>query len=52
MGSTNWSNYNGYNPLTPCGYANSLGNHTGVVTFTTPADSAASVTAVTHSIAR
>ena len=52
MGDTNWSNYNGYNPLTPCGYANSLGNHTGVVTFTTPADSTASVTAVTHSIAR
>lgn len=52
MGNTNWSNYNGYFPLTPCGYANSLGNHTGVVTFTTPADSAASVASVTYSIAR
>ena len=52
MGDTNWSKYNGYYPLTPCGYANSLGNHTGIVTFTTPADADAGVTEVTHSIAR
>ena len=52
MGSDNWNKYNGYYPLTPCGYANSLGNHTGIVTFTTPADEVAGVTAVTHSIAR
>lgn len=52
MGDSNWSKYNGYYPLTPCGYANSLGNHTGIVTFTTPADEVAGVTAVTHSIAR
>ena len=52
MGSDNWNKYNSYYPLTPCGYANSLGNHTGIVTFTTPADEVAGVTAVTHSIAR
>lgn len=52
MGGDNWNKYNGYYPLTPCGYANSLGNHTGIVTFTTPADEVAGVTAVTHSIAR
>lgn len=34
---SNWEKYNGYYPLTPCGYANSLGNHTGVVSFTIPA---------------
>lgn len=27
---TNWNNYNGYYPLTPCGYCNEFGNFTGV----------------------
>ena len=27
---TNWNNYNGYCPLTPCGYCNEFGNFTGV----------------------
>ncbi len=30
----NWSTYNSYNPIIPCGFTNSLGNATGVVTFT------------------
>jgi hypothetical protein len=30
-----WNNYNGSNPLTPCGYTNELGNHTGIKAFTT-----------------
>ena len=28
--------YNGYNPFVPCGYTNSLGNYTGVITYPTP----------------
>lgn len=32
--STNWSNFNGYYPFVPCGYTDSLGNHTGVVNYT------------------
>lgn len=31
---TSWNNYNGYYPLTPCGYANDLGNGTGVKAMT------------------
>lgn len=31
---SNWSTYNSYNPIIPCGFTNSLGNKTGVVTFT------------------
>lgn len=37
MNGTNWSNYNGYNPLIPCGTGNELGNNTGVVSITLPA---------------
>lgn len=29
-----WNTYNGYYPLTPCGYANDLGNGTGVKAMT------------------
>lgn len=29
-----WSYYNGYYPLTPCGYGNALGNGTGIVSMT------------------
>lgn len=31
---SNWNTYNSYNPIIPCGFTNSLGNATGVVTFT------------------
>lgn len=31
---TSWNNYNGYNPLIPCGTTDSLGNGTGVVSYT------------------
>jgi hypothetical protein len=31
---SNWSTYNSCNPIIPCGFTNSLGNKTGVVTFT------------------
>ena len=34
MNSNYWSYYNGYYPLTPCGYCNELGNGTGVKTMT------------------
>lgn len=30
-GLTSWSNFNGYNPLIPCGFTKSLGNRTGVI---------------------
>lgn len=33
---TNWSNYNGYYPLTPCGYCNDIGNFTGVKDLVIP----------------
>lgn len=37
--SGEWLNYMGntYDPIVPCGYANSLGNHTGIMPFTIPA---------------
>lgn len=31
-----WDEYNGYCPLTPCGYGNTLGNGTGLVSLTIP----------------
>lgn len=33
MNSTHWSEYNGYYPLTPCGFGNDIGNFTGVKTY-------------------
>lgn len=33
---TNWNNYNGYYPLTPCGYCNEFGNFTGVKNLVIP----------------
>ena len=33
---TNWGNYNGYYPLTPCGYCNEFGNFTGVKDLVIP----------------
>lgn len=38
LSSTLWSNFNGYFPFVPCGYTNSLGNRTGNVDFTMPAE--------------
>lgn len=35
-GGTNWNNYNGYYPLTPCGYCNEFGNFTGVKDLVIP----------------
>lgn len=32
----NWDQYNNYYPLTPCGYGNTLGNGTGLVSLTIP----------------
>ena len=34
INSNYWNYYNGYYPLTPCGYCNELGNGTGVKTMT------------------
>ena len=31
--SSAWSDYNSYNPLVPCGVTNSLGNHTGIISY-------------------
>lgn len=35
--STKWSEYNGYYPITPCGYGNDFGNGTGLKTIVLPA---------------
>ena len=32
--STDWNNFNGYYPFVPCGHTDSLGNRTGVVSYT------------------
>lgn len=36
LNSDLWNTYNSYNPFIPCGYTDSLGNNTGVITFTMP----------------
>lgn len=33
---TSWGNYNGYCPLTPCGYGNDIGNFTGIKDLVIP----------------
>lgn len=38
LNGTKWSNFNGYNPVVPCGTTNSLGNHSGVVDYTMPSE--------------
>ncbi len=38
LNSTTWSTYNSSNPFVPCGHTNSLGNRTGIVAFTMPAE--------------
>ena len=46
LGSSKWSSFNGYNPVIPCGTTNSLGNASGVVTYTMPASYDATTTTV------
>lgn len=48
LDSGKWNTFNGYNPFVPCGITNSLGNATGVVTYTMPTEYNA--TAVTVSV--
>ncbi len=36
LNGTKWGNFNGYNPVIPCGTTNSLGNASGVVSYTMP----------------
>lgn len=38
LNGTLWNGFNGTNPFVPCGYTNGLGNHTGIVPFTMPAE--------------
>ena len=38
LNSTDWNNFNSYNPFVPCGHTNSLGNTTGVVPYVMPAE--------------
>lgn len=33
---SNWGNFNGWRPITPCGYGNDMGNGTGVKLITSP----------------
>lgn len=44
LNGTDWSNYSGSNPFIPCGYTNSLGNASGVVSFTMPTEYPVSLT--------
>ena len=37
VSSGDWSSFNGYHPIIPCGTTNSLGNNTGVVSYALPA---------------
>lgn len=46
--NTSWTNYNGRNPIIPCGTTNSKGNHTGVVSYAVPASGGG--TAITMSV--
>jgi hypothetical protein len=44
MSSGNWNTFNSYNPFVPCGITNSLGNATGVVSYTIDNESGVSYT--------
>ena len=33
-----WSQFNGNNPFVPCGFTNSLGNHSGYIEYTMPSE--------------
>lgn len=36
LDGTSWNNYNGFCPLTPCGYGNDIGNFTGIKDLVIP----------------
>lgn len=38
INSEKWNTFNGYHPFIKCGYTDSLGNGTGIVEYTTPAN--------------
>ena len=44
--SSDWSNYNGYYPLTPCGYGNEIGNFTGLKDLVIPATTISDIVTV------
>lgn len=53
--NTNWDNYNGYCPLTPCGYCNEFGNFTGVKDLVIPEtvkDESTTITSKTFKVPR
>lgn len=57
INSTNWNKYmdSTYDPITPCGYANDLGNYTGTKSLTLPettASDGSTIPAVTLTVAR
>lgn len=49
VNSTDWSNYNGYYPIVPCGVTNSLGNSSGEVSYSIPGFPGASGTVKVNS---
>ena len=53
---SNWNQYNNYNPITPCGYGNNIGNFTGIKIVTVPAyterDGTTSVTEKSYQMPR
>lgn len=44
LNSSSWNTFNNYYPFIPCGHTNSLGNKTGVVSFTMPSEYGSSLT--------
>lgn len=44
LSSSSWNTFNNYYPFIPCGHTNSLGNKTGVVSFTMPSEYGSSLT--------
>jgi hypothetical protein len=38
LNSTTWNNWNSYYPFVPCGHTNSLGNRSGIISYTMPAE--------------
>ena len=57
IGNSNWNKYmdSTYDPITPCGYANDLGNYTGTKSLTLPettASDGSTIPAVTLTVAR
>ena len=46
LNGSKWSAFNGYMPFVPCGFTNSLGNHSGYVEYTMPTEYDATETKV------